>query len=188
MKQFYIILSFVLLISCNSIEKTNGYGERDRTCRKYENDITFVHNRFNPIVKVLGKWRALPMSSALYLESKSTVAIGNSYNEVLQITLGKCSVCKLCQENKHGQCIEHDPFLSLLKNKINHWKNYEGNTVELLETDENSYAVYHLSNEKEKKTILFGFKNNIFYDFNLLNSSKEKLAQAQVLSKSFKIN
>jgi hypothetical protein len=188
MKQVTILFLFALLISCKSTEKTNGYGERDRTCRKYENNITFVHNRFNPILKVVGKWRELSMDSDLYVNSKNKVTISNEKNEVLQLIVAKHHSCKLCKEGNKDMLHKHDPFLSSLKRKIAFWKNYENYSIELIETDEENYAVYSLSNENEKRTVLFGLKNETFYDFILLNSEQEKQSQAKLLLDSYKLN
>ncbi|GAB3710891.1 hypothetical protein [Flavobacterium koreense] len=188
MKQLSFLLIIILLISCKSTEKTNGYGEQDTTCRKYENNITFVHNRFNPILKVVGKWRELSMNSEFYVNSKNKIAISNEKNEVLHLIVAKHHSCKLCKEGNKDMLHKHDPFLSSLKRKIAFWKNYEKYSIELLETNDENYAIYLLSNENEKRTVLFGLKNETFYDFILLNSKQEKQSQAKLLMDSYILN
>jgi len=188
MKQLSFLLIIILLISCKSTEKTNGYGERDTTCRKYENNITFVHNRFNPILKVVGKWRELSMNSEFYVNSKNKIAISNEKNEVLHLIVAKHHSCKLCKEGNKETLHHHDPFISSLKRKIAYWNNFEKYTIELLETNEENYAIYSISSENEKRTVLFGLKNEMFYDFILLNSIQEKQLQAKLLLDSYKLN
>ena len=81
--------------------------EQDTTCRKYENNITFVHNRFNPILKVVGKWRELSMNSEFYVNSKNKIAISNEKNEVLHLIVAKHHSCKLCKEGNKDMLHKH---------------------------------------------------------------------------------
>ena len=190
MKQIYIFLLISIIISCKSTEKTNGYGEIDRTCRKYEDNITFVHNRFDPVLKVTGKWRKLSMNSEYYFRSKKNVSVTNDYNEILHLLQTNSSLCKICVSGDSINRNHHlgDVFLNTLKRKISIWKDYGKYSIELLETNEESYAIYFLTDELEKKCLAFGIKNEIVYEFTLLNSKKDKKVQAQFLSNLFKLN
>lgn len=189
MRQFYFLLIvYSLFISCKSTEKTNGYGETDRTCRKYENDITYVHNRFEPVLKVIGKWRALSMNSKYYVNSKKTTLISNDKNEILRLDHFFSHPCKICKDENEILHYNSRQFLSSLKRKIEYWKNYENYTIELIETNEEDFAIYQLTGTKEKKSVMYGFKKDTFYEFTLLNSEQNKKEQANLLNHCFQLN
>lgn len=190
MKKTLIFLILFSLLGCNSVQKINGFGEIDGTCRSYDsiNNATFVHNRFNPVLKVSGKWRATSMNSKYYNKSKKITSISNEKDEVLQLIQTGHHLCKNCETNSLvKQHYLKGAFLNVLESKLKFWHNYEGNFVELLETDEESYAIYSLSNT-ENKMVLFGKQNELFYEFTLYNSKRDKKIQAKLLLNSLKLN
>ena len=188
MKKIILLIVFCMFISCKPTEKINGFGECDGICRKYdsEKNTTFVYNKFDPILKVVGKWRKLSMNSDFY--SNSQIGITNDRNEILYLIQNEIHTCKKCIEDALLQNHKHDFLLESLTRRISFWKGYEKYTVELLETDEESYAVYQLSKENEKKCVFLGFKNGMFYDFTLINSLEDKKQQAKLLLDSYKLN
>lgn len=196
---YFIILCF--FIGCKSSEKTNGFLEHDRTCRKYDaiSDITFVYNGFDPILKVNGKWRELSMNSKFYNRSPRVVSISNKDDAILYLFQYKIPVYKINEQNRknhlegESSTIDHHPLrvdnlTSLVRRRIFFWRDYEKYTVNLIETDEENYAVYSLSRPEEQKSVLLGFKNKTYYEFTLVESNIENKLKSKILSDSFKLN
>jgi len=194
-------LAICIFLSCNSTEKINGFLEHDRTCRKYEGvtNVTFVYNSFDPILKVSGKWRELSMNSRFYGKSKNTISISNQENEIMYLNQFKMPTCKPCEENKknhperensspNNHIFSEDSFLTNLKRKIVFWRDYEKYTINLLETNEENYAVYSLSRTEGEKCVLIGIKNQIYYEFTLIESNLDDKLKSKILSDSFKLN
>jgi hypothetical protein len=179
-----------MFISCKPTEKINGFGERDGICRKYDakNIITFVYNKYSPIIKIEGIWRGVTTHYSFYTISNSQIEIKNDNKETLLVTNYKMNSCKLCSEDPTLKNHKHNFLINNIKRNISFWKEFEKYTIELLETDEENYAVYYLSNEYEKKCVFFGYKNEIFYEFILMNSEKDKKQQAKLLLDSYKLN
>ena len=176
--------------SCKSSEKTNGFLEHDRTCRKYDtaSNVTFVHNSFEPILKVAGKWRELSMNSKFYNKSKKIVSISNEYDAVLQLFQFEIPICNPCKEKIINHYYIQDPFVNNIKKRLDFWTDYEKYAVTLLETNEENYAVYLLSRPEEQKCVLLGIKNQIYYEFTLIESNLDNKSKSKILSDSFKLN
>ena len=201
MKKIICLLVICFFISCKSSEKTNGFLEHDRTCRKYDtaSNVTFVHNSFEPILKVAGKWRELSMNSKFYNRSPKIVCISNEENAILYLSQYKIPSCKICEQNRknhpegEGSILDHhyltgNYLTSVLKRRIVFWRDFEKYTINLLDTDEENYALYSLSRPEEQKCVLLGIKNQIYYEFTLIESNLATKSKSKILSDSFKLN
>jgi len=190
MKKIICLSIICFFISCKSSEKINGFLEHDCTCRKYDagSNVTFVHNSFDPILKVPGKWRELSMNSKFYNNSKKIVCISNEVDAVLQLFQFEIPICNPYKQKIINHYFIQESFVNNIKKRLNFWTDYEKYAVTLLESNEENYSVYLLSRAEEQKCVLIGMKNHIYYEFTLISSNLDEKSKAKILSDSFNLN
>ncbi len=180
-KLFYLLILY-LILGCSS-KNINGFGEKDDTCRLYDhvNNFTYVHDPSTyKKIKVSGKWREAEFE--LYKEHHISHCpmIVNNDGALLEVW------CRPNQIVDWKKKTNFDLLLIDLKHYTSNWKN--NYKVELLQTNDSTYAIYSIKNEVVNRTSLHGFKDGKQYHIELFKDSLTNRQRTFLLLQIFNDN
>lgn len=185
MRKIFLFTLFALLINCSSTQKINGYGEHDNVCQKYdaENDVTYAYYKFNKPIKVKGKWRQIKFNSNDYRDYG--ISMTNNFNEIMYLKQYNF------KKNEHkNDTISIDTwFKTMIVRRISYWKEFEKYNIELLDTNEINYVIFHVKGKDKYYSELIGFSNDsTLYTFQLHKDLLSNNKRKEILLNSFNLN
>ncbi len=155
---YILVLLCLSLLSCNSVKPINGFGEKDKVCRKYnaEKDISYVTDLSNttPIL-VKGKWRKKKPNTKIQISH--CPAIENELGTVLELMIS---------ESKTGEWLgkSNERALSDIFYKLSSFWDKVTIKHKIIKTDNSaSYYIYEVVEFEERRIELMGVKNKKYY-------------------------
>lgn len=158
-----ILLGFIftihLITGCKSSESKNKLNENSNSSNNY----TYVNNLLPSKIKVMGKWEKVDRKKDTIYFISHCPLVKNKDNAMLELW------CKPNEVSRWRKKTNSEMLIKNLEFYLDIWT--KDHSVELLETDDDKYAIYSIKNNLVERTTLIGYKNGRYYHLELFNDS-----------------